>query len=65
MNAQYMHTYSLHPMENYLAAASDAALHMDAPADIFVSTDDRDLIENIEQGHYDHYGFTYYYTRCV
>lgn len=52
-------------MENYLAAASDAALHMDAPTDIFLSTDDRDLIENIEQGYYDHYGFTYYYTRCV
>lgn len=52
-------------MEDYLTAASGAVLRMDAPLDIFLTTDDRDLIENIEQGHYDHYGFTYYYTRSV
>lgn len=55
----------LHPLEDYLAAASDAVWQMDAPRDVFLTTDDRDLIENIEEGHYDHYGFTYYYTRSV
>lgn len=38
---------------------------MDAPRDVFLTTDDRDLVENIEKGHYDHYGFTYYYTTYV
>lgn len=55
----------LHPLEDYLTAASDAALQMDAPHDVFLTTDDRDLIQYIERGHYDHYGFTFYYTRSV
>lgn len=52
-------------MEDYLAAATDAMLHVQSPLDIFLTTDDRDLIERIEEGYYDHYGFTYYYTRSV
>lgn len=52
-------------MEDYLAAASDVFMHVEIPSNIFLTTDDRDLIASIEGGNYDRYGFTYYYTRSV
>lgn len=50
-------------MEDYLTAAADAASLMAAPRDIFLSTDDSAVIEGVETGRYDHWNFTFYYTR--
>jgi hypothetical protein len=50
-------------LEDYLDAAFDAVLQTGAPRDIFLTTDDPEVIEKIEKGEHDPWNFTYYYTR--
>lgn len=53
----------LHPMLEYLEAAEDLAQTLFTSRYIFFSTDNATLIEEIEEGSYQQYNFTFFYTR--
>jgi len=56
----------LHPMTEYLEAAALLIEHdesLSSNRNIFLSTDDADIIDDIARGAFDHMNFTIYYTR--
>ena len=53
----------LHPMVEYLEAAEKMVHNEGAARNIFLTTDDGELIEDLTTGRYASFNFTFFYTR--
>ena len=52
-------------MQEYLKAAESLVRNYGASRNIFFSTDDPSIIQEIESGIYTATNFTFFYTKCV